>query len=99
MWKSLNYKCNKCEISETVLVDDEKPIPESEPCPYCEGERFKCFPSPRVLTASWPDGKHKDAKTDGLRMAAKLEGEKGSTRDPAKRAELQKEINRLKTVK
>jgi DNA-directed RNA polymerase subunit RPC12/RpoP len=96
-WISVAYECNNCRGQFEDLVKRSK-RDEGSTCKYCElpvSKENELIEAPKVLRASWPDGRRTDTARD-LIEASRLEAESYNL-PPSKRKGHAKEVAKLRT--
>jgi len=96
-YKSIDVKCQDCELVWNELVERELENTAKFTCPNCGGLGKKTVSAPTVLKATYPDGTKRDGFRD-MKEALKLESEMYN-KHYDKRKEYQDEIKKLKGEK
>lgn len=103
-WRSYDFRCQDEDCSTTfdTLVDISPDAPASEGpdeirCPVCDFHAERIPSVPNVKRKSFHDGKDRGDGYRKLKEAARLEVE-AAGKKPSERADIRKEISRLKST-
>lgn len=99
------WQCAACEaVTETEQsIHAPEVLPPEHSCPACQESAYlRIYEAPEGRTrqsASFLDGHRQDKGWAEMKRAAKLEVERARSNNEEDRKELQKDINKMRTIK